>query len=273
MNDMSKTRAWPLLFLLGVSVPVFWWLISQSPLAQPQHYHHYADERTLLGIPFFWNVASNVPFAVIGLFGLWWLTRPGAEGKFIDDRERRAYLLFFAAEFLTCFGSAYYHAAPSNSTLVWDRVVFVVMLTSFFTIVVTEFVSPRFGNGMLLPFTALGIGSVLYWAWTESHGGGDLRPYAAVQFYPMILIPLIMLLFRGRYGSGRLFFVAWALYGVAKVFELQDAEVYRAIGFWSGHTLKHLVAAAASYLPLHRLMLRQAAQDRSGHAQREAVCW
>jgi hypothetical protein len=256
MGAMTNGRIRPLLFLLGISAPILVWLALLSRLPQPLQYHHYADERTLLGIPFFWNVASNLPFAAIGLFAVWWLTRPGQERIFFDATERRAYLLFFGAEFLTCFGSAYYHSAPTNATLAWDRVVFIVMLTAFFSVVITEFVSLRAGKAMLLPFTLLGMASVIYWAWTESRGHGDLRLYAAVQFYPMLAMPLILLLFKGIYGRPGPLMIAWALYGVAKVCELQDATIFGWLGFWSGHTLKHLVAAAASFLPLQRLITR-----------------
>ena len=41
----------------------------------------------------------------------------------------------------------------------------------------------------------------------------------------------------------------WALYVVAKVAELSDGTIFEWSGFWSGHTVKHLVAAAASYVP------------------------
>src|SRR5262245_8372118 len=117
---MSKTR----LIVLGVSLPLLLWFVVVPPLPQPAAYHHYADERAILGIPFFWNVVSNLPFLAIGLYGCWWLTRPGREGLFGD--QRAAYLTFFIAEALTCFGSAYYHAWPTNETLVFDRVVFVM---------------------------------------------------------------------------------------------------------------------------------------------------
>jgi hypothetical protein len=31
-------------------------------IPQAQAYHEFADQRTLLGIPNFWNVVSNIPF-------------------------------------------------------------------------------------------------------------------------------------------------------------------------------------------------------------------
>ena len=40
------------------------------PIAQDQSYHQFADQRTLLGMPNFWNVISNVPFIVVGATGL-----------------------------------------------------------------------------------------------------------------------------------------------------------------------------------------------------------
>ena len=37
-----------------------------SPIPQDQGYHRFADGRSLLGIPNFWNVVSNLPFVLIG---------------------------------------------------------------------------------------------------------------------------------------------------------------------------------------------------------------
>jgi hypothetical protein len=41
---------------------------------------------------------------------------------FIDARERWLYLVMFAGLSLTAFGSGYYHLAPDNARLVWDRI-------------------------------------------------------------------------------------------------------------------------------------------------------
>src|SRR5262245_46012992 len=96
--------------------------IGLPPLAQDPAIHQCADQRTLHDIPHFWNVVSNLPFAVIGLAGCWWILRAGPRSPaFEEPHERFAYLVFFAGEFLTCFGSGYYHSGPTNATLVWDR--------------------------------------------------------------------------------------------------------------------------------------------------------
>ena len=249
---------WRVGAVLGLSLPIFVWVVSLAPVAQDLTYHNFADQHWLLGVPHFWNVASNLPFALIGLLGCRWLVHAGrTSGAFADPSERLGYFVFFVGEFLTCFGSGYYHSAPSNETLVWDRLVFSLMLTSFFSIVVTEFVSLRVGRLILAPMVCLGLYSVLYWAWSELAGRGDLRLYYVVQFYPVIAMPVIILLFRSRYTGAGAFLLTWALYAVAKACESYDSPIYELTGFWSGHTLKHLVAAGASYLPLYNLRHRR----------------
>jgi len=252
-TTVSATRVghanWIVAALVAASLPMLIWVARMPPLPQPTEYHDFADQRVLLGLPHFWNVVSNLPFAVIGAAGLWWLLRrPGAAVL--------AYAVFFGGELLTCFGSGYYHAGPTNDTLVWDRLVFSLMLTSAFTIVIAEFVSVRAGRLLLWPAVLLGVYSVLYWARTESAGHGDLRLYCAVQFYPMLALPFVMLLFRSRYTHAWTFALMWAMYAVAKAAELDDVPIYEWTGVWSGHTVKHLVAAFASYLPLYGLQHR-----------------
>jgi hypothetical protein len=103
---------------LGIAVLAF----RLPPIPQPASYHQFADQRPWLGIPNFRDVASNLAFAVVGLAGLWFLLKPGKlTNAFIDHRERRPYLVAFFGLLLTAFGSAYYHLAPSNARLIWDR--------------------------------------------------------------------------------------------------------------------------------------------------------
>src|SRR5215469_14244357 len=67
-------------------------------IPQPQSYHSFADQRTILDIPNFWNVASNVPFAIVGWWGLLYLIPLKSEERslrFIDRRERTPYLILF----------------------------------------------------------------------------------------------------------------------------------------------------------------------------------
>ena len=255
----STRRNWRLVVVLALSVPILLLVAAMDPVPQPVEYHSFADQRTLLGVPHFWNVVSNLPFAVVGLYACWWLLRRSQSSEaFRDPRERTAYLVFFVGDVLTCFGSAWYHAAPSNETLVWDRLFMSLMLGSIFAIVVTEFVNPRVGRQMLAPMVALGVLSVVYWAYTESIGRGDLRLYLLVQFYPMLAIPLILILFDSRYTGGSTFWVLWGLYGLAKVAEIFDSRILEWTGVWSGHTVKHLIAAGASLVPLISLQRRRA---------------
>jgi hypothetical protein len=188
---LSETRpdsGWRAGLVLGPALVIsLLALIGFRPLPQDLAYHAFADQRTLYGVPHFGNVVSNLPFAVIGALGCWWIVRHGrSSSAFEEPHERVAYLVFFAGEFLTCFGSGYYHGGPSNATLVWDRLVFSLMLTSMFAIVVTEFVDRRVGPVMLAPMVLFGVVSVLYCLYTEMHGRGDLRFYAVIQFYPTV---------------------------------------------------------------------------------------
>jgi hypothetical protein len=55
---------------------------------QPDSYHHFADQRPWLGVPRFGDVISNLPFAVIGLWGLAFLAGHESHRAFTDLRER-----------------------------------------------------------------------------------------------------------------------------------------------------------------------------------------
>jgi len=255
-NSDAVSRHWRVALLIAISVPLLAWLAFSPEIPQPAEYHDFADQRGFAGIPHFWNVVSNLPFAIIGLVGCVWLLSKPAHRWAGEPWGKAAYFVFFFGEFLTCFGSAYYHVAPSNGTLVWDRLVFSLLLTSFFTIIVGEFISRRASRVLLTPYVLIGIFSVLWWHGTELAGHGDLRLYVAVQFYPVLAIPFIIALFRSRSELGRLFLATWVLYGVAKICELLDQPLYELTRTWSGHTFKHFVAAAATVCVLYALRQR-----------------
>src|SRR5450631_3524068 len=116
----SEPRAWKRALIgtivLG-SLAVFCFL---RPIPQPPEYHRFADQRPFLGIPHFLDVASNLPFLVAGLFGLYnALTKQGA--RLVDPAAQAPWSILMASIFLTGFGSGYYHWTPENATLFWDR--------------------------------------------------------------------------------------------------------------------------------------------------------
>ena len=171
-----------------------------APIPQWEAYHQFADQRTLLGIPHFWNVASNLPFLLVGVLGLHALI--GRRPPGLLPLLRVPYFIVFVGVALVAVGSGYYHLSPSNATLVWDRLPMTICFMAFVAIVIGEHFNERFGLQMLAPLLLVGIASVAYWAWTD-----DLRLYALVQFLPMLLIPLVLLLIRrvfpapGCYGQ------------------------------------------------------------------------
>lgn len=241
------------------------WLIScvvivmvgvQPPIAQPAGYHDFSDQRTMFGVPHFWNVASNLPFLIVGLLGLAKVARGRYQGGL--PSLRIAYGIFFVGVALVCFGSGYYHLAPSNETLAWDRLPMAIAFMAFVSIVIGEHINERVARLVLIPLIALGVFSVWYWDYTESLGRGDLRLYALVQFLSLLLIALIFWLFPSRLsGIGYL----WAMFGgyaLAKVLEELDGNIYALGQMMSGHALKHVAAAVGMYCFLVALQRRRA---------------
>ena len=250
-DSSQRVRLW---ILLGLSIAAIAGVMLHAPLAQPLAYHAFVDQRTLWGIPNFWNVISNVPFLIFGLMGVAEIARrPSLPLKWV-------YLTFFAGTCLVAFGSGYYHLAPSNATLVWDRLTMAIVFMAFFAIIIAGYVSARAGRLAFVPLEMLGVGSVVYWHFTEVAGHGDLRAYIITQFLPIILIPLILLFFPSRLWPVRLLWAMLGTYVLAKLLEHFDAQVFALLGHTiSGHSLKHLAAALGTWFFLLALRRRYAA--------------
>jgi hypothetical protein len=245
--------------LLAVLFLVFVPRIPQDPA-----YHNFADQRTILGIPHAWNVLSNVPFLVVGVLGLGYLARPSVWRSpvlFMAPWERWAYVVLFVFVALTGFGSAYYHAEPNNDTLYWDRLPMAVVFMTFFTLILGDRVSARAAPWLWLPLVAAGVLATTYWHWTELRGAGDQRLYILVQFLPLLMIPVLLLVLPGHFWPTADVFVLLGWYVLAKVLELLDHVIWSADGqVVGGHALKHVVAALGGLWVLVILTRRAAAR-------------
>jgi len=240
-------------------------------MAQPLDYHNFADQRTFLSIPNCLNVFSNAPFLLAGMWGL--IVVLGlleTTGRlFINPAERWPYLILSVGVALTCFGSAYYHLAPDNARLVWDRLPMTLGFMSLLSAILMERVSLRAGQVALAPLLVLGLASVVHWYVSELRGVGDLRLYLMVQFYTLVLILLLLWLFPARYTHGADLVVAMGFYVLAKILELSDRPIFKLGHIVSGHTLKHLAAALGVYW-IFRMVARRRAVDGADMALRDA---
>jgi hypothetical protein len=225
-----------------------------SPFAQPQNYHDFADSRGWLGIPNYGNVASNVMFLVVGLAGLLVMRNPSVRA--MEPAPRHAYALMFAGLAFTAFGSGYYHWAPSDARLVWDRLPMTVVFMPLLAATYAERLRWR-SDLPLLVLTLLGIGSVVYWKLSD-----NLMPYLVAQGGAILLILLALVVLPTPWTERRMLWPALGCYAIAFVSEKMDLEIFRAThGVISGHTIKHLAAAAAFYFILHMLRQQQLKTD------------
>src|SRR3989338_11069999 len=175
------------LWLLVVTVAGSAGLLPRIP--QPLQYHQFADRHVCFGVTGCFDIASNALFIMAGLAGLQFLFSESGRRTFIDSREALPYRLFFFAAILVGLGSGYYHLAPDNGRLVWDRAAMSLALMSLFAAIISERVSLAAGLLLLPLLFAAGLGSVIYWGWSEANSSGDLRAHGGVQFYPMLPVP------------------------------------------------------------------------------------
>jgi hypothetical protein len=203
------------LLTIACVVAMALFLLLMPPLPQDQSYHVFADQRTIFGVSNFWDVISNLPFAVVGLIGLF---------AFRDFASRIIFLGIFA----TAFGSAYYHLRPDDARLFWDRLPMTIVFMSLFALAIKQ-------RSLVIPFVILGVASIVWWKVT-----GNLWPYALVQFGPMI--PLIVIAVRSEPGLRPVLI----FYGLSKITEFFDKPIF-AVAPLSGHTIKHLLAGVATW--------------------------
>ncbi len=227
--------------ILAIVVAALIAAFSIDPIAQDPAYHQFADQRRLFNIDHFFNVLSNLPFVIIGIMGMRLVASGRASGGLAELRAM--YLAFFIGVFLTGFGSAYYHHRPDNHTLLWDRLPMTIAFMALFSAIIGEYISTRLALKLFTPLLILGMTSVVYWQVSELNGHGDLRPYALVQFLPIVLIPLILWWFESKLNNDKYIWGVIAAYAASKLMELFDAPLYSMIGLISGHSLKHLAAA------------------------------
>lgn len=225
-----------LLAVVSLAALVAVFFVPRIP--QDPHYHEFVDDRTLLGVPHFWNVISNIGYLVVGLYGLARANRVQAPVL------RPAYITFCVAVTFVAFGSSWYHYAPTTESLVWDRLPMAAGFMALLSLVLGERISWQLSQRLLWPLVIVGVATVLYWAWTEKQGVGDLRPYGLVQFLPIVLMPLLLLLFPGNRQGAKWLWWTFSAYVVAKIAEQLDGPIYDAIGL-SGHSVKHFVSSVA----------------------------
>lgn len=230
-------------------------LLFMPAIPQDIHYHNFSDQRTFLGIVNCLNVISNIPYLIIGLVGIYKLFTQSS--LVITETVRHVYITFFSGVALVGLGSAYYHLHPSNDSLLWDRLPMAIAFMAFFTIVVAEYINEVLARRMFMPLLMAGVASVLYWYWTESIQQGDLRFYILVQFLPVLLLPVILLLHTHRYTHSYFYWLIIGCYVLAKLLESGDEQVYAVLGYVSGHSLKHLASALAPLLFYVYLLRRQ----------------
>ncbi len=210
------------------------------PIPQDPGYHAFADGRSLRLIPNAGNVFSNALFILAGVTGL--LRLKSVKSIFL-------WRFFYCSIGLVGIGSAYYHLAPANLLLVSDRIPMSIGFASVIAVMIAERINEKAGGLLLFPLVFVGIRSVLYWYAGETSGVGDLRPYIAVQVLPILLIPMLILLFPERKSpADKSLLILLAGYILAKVCEVEDGAIYILTDHLiSGHTLKHILAGASLF--------------------------
>ena len=225
-----------LLAIVALAVIAIVWVTGS--ITRGPEFHHYADQRTWLGVPHVGDVLSNLAFLIVAVRAASWSGVRGATGVCIGVGA-------------IGIGSGAYHIAPSDTLLALDWAPIAVTLSLLSAAVIRDRGGERAGRIALVIAPAVAIGAVSWWLATGGTHGGNMAPYVAVQATGVVLPPLLALVAPGEVR------VRWLLAGVvgfllARYAAANDRAVLEAIGC-SGHSLKHLLAAAAAGCALRAL--------------------
>jgi len=258
---MNRQTRWLVAFtLLFVAAAL---LLPAVP--QPPDYHQFADRRQALGIDNFLDVVSNAAFLLAGAWGLFVVL--GKRTRFEHPGERWPWLVFFVGIVLTAAGSTHYHLHPDNETLFWDRLPMTIAFMGLVSAQIVDRISVRAGLRLLVPLLLVGAISVVYWLFTERRGAGNVLPYALLQAYAVLVLLIMAVLNPSRYTRASDLYFIFGWYVLAKLLESFDAQVLAYHQIVSGHTLKHVAAAAAGFVACNMLIKRTLLAPAAAHAR------
>jgi hypothetical protein len=239
----EKNRAFALGFAAGFSILValVW---SRLPTFDPPAYFEFADRRAWFGIQNSMDVLSNLAFLWVGIY--WWKkvsAFPRSRKDYGLAVHFSIYRFVAVVSVLTGVGSMWFHWNPNIETLFWDRLPMTLGFSGMIGLIVSDRFSIRAGRRLVLVLVFLAVTHLVLW----NAGLSDLRPYIVLQYGGILLaIALAAIRWRGGLLANSMIFMAIALYAVAKFFEVKDLAIFEATGtLVSGHTIKHLLAAAA----------------------------
>jgi len=180
-NNKSWLTRWRDLLLALLTILSFIALTYLEPIAQNLAYHNFADKRTILNINNFFDVASNLPFLLVGILGLHCIFK---------------------------------NWGIENDTLTWDRLPMAVGFMALFVIAISDYVHSNLEKWLLIPMCMIGVISVAYWHITD-----DLRLYAWVQFISMALLLVIISLYKPNTLQTKYILYAFVFYILSKLAE------------------------------------------------------
>src|SRR5689334_4133704 len=137
VHRWSARVRWGIIF--GILIAALIATALLPPIPQPQSYHHFADQHTIFGIAHGLDVLSNLAFLVSGALGLLFIVK---SGRALDSGTRWTFATLFIGLVLTSMGSAYYHLAPDNQRLVFDRLPMIIAMAGCGAAVLAD----RFGG-------------------------------------------------------------------------------------------------------------------------------
>ena len=201
------------------------------------HGHAFIDARSFFGIPNGLDVLSNMPFLLAGIWGLIAALRTS-----LSPAMHRAANVFFIGLILTCFGSSYYHWAPTDFTLMIDRLGMAIAFAG----VISLAAGSRFGDAAAARATPVLL-LLAPLAAVAAYSLQNVFPWAIVQFGGIALILWLAYLPKRAELPLKLFaLIGW--YALAKLLEAQDEAVFHLTHeIISGHSLKHIAACMAAW--------------------------
>lgn len=268
---------------------VLTWVFKSKKGSQGIGYHYHLDTRpgSLFGIkiPNYWDVVSNLIFAVLGAIGFVECIKHLPSRSMAQD-EKIGWYCFFLGFFFVSVGSAYYHWRPNNWTLVWDRLPMTIAFMANYYNAQRVFLPPD--ETSLIGNLGLGVLSILLWHCSLYLNKGYIRnvhcnylgnqdgthmtrpqatkelqkmppvlvdqllPYFLIQFFPLCCSAVMFIFWpSGAELHLSYIFPTVFLYILAKFLEVLDLKSDHFFkqtmkGVVSGHTLKHFVAGLAT---------------------------